>query len=376
MHDLLDDLPVVSISETVAANFAGRCLADMGATVVKLEKMPHGDPCRNYPPHTSDGDPPSSLFAYVAAGTLSVSTSETDLRERLLAEAAVILHDHVDEPLEIAREAERRQFSPLAIVAITPYGQLGPKRGVPGTDLTLYQAGGEGFLMPSGLAYDEAPHAPPLLAGRYVPSYQAGLVGTLGALAALRLSRASLHPERVDISIQDSQIVLNHLVLNRMQEGVLERRSNRSFRYGGVLRCRDGYAHVLTLEKHQWDGLREMIDAPDWLRDPSFDNELVRSRRGGEINAAIRAWAIDRTTDDVVAAARRHGVPAATFASPAELPHDEQLRSREFFASGTDLPAVPYRFADDSKRRPGRRAPRLGEHTALLRRGFAEVPRT
>lgn len=365
---------VVVGSGSVAINFAGRTLADMGATVVKLEDPPDGDSCRRYPPIADGFDPPSSLFAFAAAGTHSVLVGDGDADRRhralLLNEADVILHDQVTEAGWLADPVDGR-VGRLAVVAVTPYGQFGPKRDVVGTDLTLFQAGGEGYLMPSGLAHEERPDGPPILAGRYVPSYQAGMVAAVGTLVALRSSEVSGVPERVDISIQDAQLSLNHLVVDRWQDGVLERRSNRSFRYGGVLRCRDGYVQILTLEDHQWHGLRDMIGSPGWAFDPALDDQLERARSGGRINAALRAWAASRTRDDVVRSAKEHGVPAGAFLSPADLRSDEQLRARGFFDQGHELFASPFLMRAPARTAPPRRAPRLGEHTAMFADGFS-----
>lgn len=362
------DLRVVEAGGGVAVNFAGRCLADGGATVVKLESVPGGDPCRGYPPYAEWADPPSSVFTYVAAGTFSVVWSPS-LADLLVGGADIVLHDFVDEP-DWLRSAALRHRAPLAMVAVTPYGQGGPKRDLPGSELTLFQAGGEGYLMPSGLAHEESPAAPPLLAGRYVPSYQAGMTAAIGALAALRFSRLVGGPERVDISIQDSQLSLNHLVVSRHEDGVVERRANRAFRYGGVLRCRDGYVQVLTLEDHQWVGMCAMLGTPEWAHDPRFADQVERARRGGEINQALRSWAAARSMAEVMRAAEKHGVPAGPFLAPVDLPADPQLAARGFFRTGSDLPGIPFQLLDPPFGAARRPAPKLGEHTALFVEGF------
>src|SRR5262249_15315216 len=107
--------------------------------------------------------------------------------------------------------------------------------------------------------------------------------------------------------------------------------------------------------------------------DPALSDSLERSRRGNEINAAIRAWARQQVTADIVARAQGLGVPMAKYSSPAEVMSDPHERARGLF-EGVDvfgacrLPVIVARCHVDGAPLPLRAGPpQLGQHQHLLR---------
>ena len=111
----------------------------------------------------------------------------------------------------------------------------------------------------------------------------------------------------------------------------MEHRVERSFRYGGVLPCADGYVELLTLEQRQWEGLVKLLGEPEWTQDPALADSLERSRRGPELNAHIRAWASVRKVEDIVREGQKLSVPLAKYYTPAEVLHDPHERARGLF---------------------------------------------
>jgi crotonobetainyl-CoA:carnitine CoA-transferase CaiB-like acyl-CoA transferase len=95
----------------------------------------------------------------------------------------------------------------------------------------------------------------------------------------------------------------------------------------------------LTLEERQWRGLVELMGRPDWALDPALSDSLERSRRGQEINKAIRAWARGQRTADLVARAQALGVPMAKYNSPADVLAGEHERARGLFQP-VDIPGA------------------------------------
>ena len=330
----LEGYRVWELGDSPAVGFAGRLLLQLGAGVELLEG-PEGSALRSLPPFVDDAQRESALFAYLGAGKSSRPIPDAG-RLATLADISILLHDRRELPAgwDEAIDAASLPASGRVVVACTPYGQSGPRSEWEGSELTLFQSGGEGFLIPSGLSYEEFPDRPPTGAGRYLGSYQAGTSVALAAVAGLRSSRQAGRTERVDVSMQDAQLSLNNLTMSRFQDGSLERRANRAFSYGGVLRCADGYVELLPIEQHHWDGVREMLGDPEWARDPGLADTVERGRRGAEINVHLRSWAGERAIEDVVRLATEHGVPCGPYQSPAELPDDVQFRARGFFATG------------------------------------------
>ncbi|MCP3409375.1 CaiB/BaiF CoA-transferase family protein [Bradyrhizobium sp. CCGB01] len=375
---LLAGVTVVEISRGVAAAYAGRLLSTLGAETVLLEP-PDGNPLRREPPFLPPAAEASALFAFLAAGKKSVTCDFESPAGRaglstLLAAADVFIHDlRADEcaRLEVDEQTVRARYPKLIDVSVLPFGAVGPKAGWQAEEINLIHASGEGFLLPNGLAAELFPDRPPLKVYGHFAEYQGGVVAALGALSAL-IGRQQGDAESVDVSVQDAALAVGAFALQRFGDGSLEHRRTRSFKYGGVLQCADGYVELLTLEERQWQGLIELMGRPGWMLDPVLADSLERSRRGAEINRAIRAWALEQQTADVVARAQALGVPMAKYASPAEVLSDAHERARELFQpveipGGGSLPLLSAPFhVDGAALRLKAGPPRLGEHQHLL----------
>jgi crotonobetainyl-CoA:carnitine CoA-transferase CaiB-like acyl-CoA transferase len=184
--------------------------------------------------------------------------------------------------------------------------------------------------MPNGLTLEMFPERPPLKIYGHFAEMIGGTSAVCAALSAL-LVRDAIGGQFVDASVQDANLSVGCFALQRLGDGVLENRHGRSFKYGGVLECSDGYVGVLTLEQHQWDGLVKLIGTPAWALDPALADPLERSRRGAEINERLRAWAKTRNVDEVVRKGQSLGVPLAKYNEPADLLESEQLKMRGVF---------------------------------------------
>lgn len=363
---------VIERSRTVAAAYAGRLLAAMGAQVVMLEPAT-GSPLRRAAPILEDTDE-SALFAYLAAGKHSLicdlSTAEgRELMLRELAEADILLDDT---PLRersaqgLAPEDTAARYPKLVHVSVLPYGAAGPKAHWDAEEVNLVHAGGEGFLLPNGLSCEQFPDRPPLKVYGNFASYQGGCAAAWCALSAW-WAVPTAGGQYVDVSVQDANLAVGAFALQRLGDGSLEHRTTRSFRYGGVFEAKDGYVEVLTLEDRQWQALVQLLGEPSWALDEALQDPLERSRRGAELNAHIRAWMREHAVEDIVSRAQALGVPAAKYRTPEEVLTGEQETARSLFAKTTlesgrrvDLLTAPFQFRC-SPLPGGGRVPALGE---------------
>jgi crotonobetainyl-CoA:carnitine CoA-transferase CaiB-like acyl-CoA transferase len=385
---------VVELSRGVAAAYAGRLFATLGAETILVEPA-GGNPLRREPPFLPPANQASALFAYLASGKQSVVCDVETSAGRaglsaLLATADVFVHDLRSSEraaLELDEHSLGDRYPNLIDASVLPFGAHGPKADWQGEEINLIHASGEGFLLPNGLAAELFPDRPPLKVHGHFAEYQGGVVAALGALSAL-VSRDLAGAESVDVSVQDAALAVGAFALQRLGDGSLEHRSTRSFKYGGVLECADGYVELLTLEDRQWRGLVELMGGPDWISDPALSDQLERSRRGQEINHSIRAWARQQSTAEVVARAQALGVPMAKYNSPAEVLAGEHERARHLFqdvgvpgAGRLPILVAPF-HVDGSPLTLKAGPPRLGEHQHLIvapRRGeptiaVAEAP--
>lgn len=370
----LRGIRVLEVSSGVAAAYAGRLLTVLGART-RLVEPDGGTPLRREPPFVADDM--GALFAFLAAGKTSVALNLETRAGQARFDAELADADILIEDLPVADKA-RLDLDPVEIavrhpglvhVSVLPFGDIGPKAGWKGEEINLLHASGEGFLLPNGLTMEIFPDRPPLKIHGYFASMQGGAVAALTALMAV-WARPEQGGQHVDVSVQDAAVAVGAFAVQRLGDGSLEHRKERSFRFGGVIACADGYIELLTLEDRQWAALVELVGRPDWATDERFHDPIERSRQGAKINACLREWAATRTTEDIAHNAQALGIPVAKYRSPAEVLAGEHERCRGLFAA-TDIPGAgrldmlvsPYQFDGQALPAPGAvpQLPRAGE---------------
>ena len=327
----LAGLRVAVRASGVAAAYAARLLATMGGTVTLLEPE-GGPPLRRDPPFLPGGT--SALFAYHTTGfacrTLLPGTPEFGA---VLSDSDVFIDDTpvaARSALGLDEATVAAHHPDLIHVSVLPFGAHGPKAEWRGEEITVLHAAGEGYLLPNGLTVEQFPDRPPVKVHGHFAEMQGGVAAALGALSALWV-RHDLGGQYVDISCQDATLSVGAFAIQRLGDGSVEHRVERSFRYGGVIPCADGYVELLTLEQRQWDGLVTLLGKPEWALDPALADSLERSRRGPEINRHIRAWAAVRKVDDIVDQGQKLSVPLARYYTPAEVLEDRHEAVRGLF---------------------------------------------
>jgi crotonobetainyl-CoA:carnitine CoA-transferase CaiB-like acyl-CoA transferase len=390
----LAGLRVLEVADLVAGPFCGKLLASLGAEVTKVEHPVTGDPTRRRGPFPGDVPHPerSGLFLYQNTGKRGITLNLEDAQGQVLLRQLssgmdVVIHDR--QPAQaraVGLDATSLQQAnaELIVAALTPYGSSGPYADYRAYNINVFHAGGEGYLLPNGLALDTFPERAPLVAGGWMGSYQGGLTAALGIMAAVYYAKSPLYQrgdggispgkegpgvtpqgQGVDCSLQEAQLALGYLPIQRLEaEGVVEDRFSRFFRVGGVLPAQDGYVELLTLESRQWENLLEFLGRPAWA---SADQFRDPAKYGPEINRHLREWSSQHTKDWLYQQGQAHGVPLAPYYTPAEVFHSRQQRERGFFvtvdhpeAGCYEYAGVPFRFSETPARLV--RAPLLGEH--------------
>lgn len=333
----LTGVTVIEHGQGVSASYAGRLLALMGATVIKIEAI-GGDSLRRNAPKLQEEFDGDALFAYLNVNksgvTLNLSSSPGHaLLYELLGRADVFLddtHPAGRRALGIAPDEVCRAHPELIYASVLPFGALGPHSEYKGYELNVFHSGGEGYLLPNGLALELFPDRPPVKIYGHFAEFNGGTSAVCAVLAAL-LVQDQIGGQLVDVSVQDANVAISCFALQRLGEGVLEHRHARSFQYGGVLECADGYVQLLTLEQHQWEGLVKLMGAPAWALEPDLNDPIKRARRGREINQHIRAWAKLQRVTDVVQHGQALDVPLAKYVGPKDIMESEQTRARDMF---------------------------------------------
>ena len=372
-------LRVLETAAMVAGPFCGKLLAALGAQVIKAEPPLVGDASRRRGPFP--GDLPhierSGAFLYLNTGKKSVTLNLKDAQgtqvlHQLLDRADVVVHDYQPSrapDLGLTADTPRETNPGLIVAALTPFGSSGPYADYRAYDLNVFHAGGEGRLLPNGLALDTFPQRAPLAAGSHMGSYQSGLTAAMAVIAAVFARQPGALGQELDCSMQEAQLAIGYLPMQRLEaEGLVEDRFSRFFRVGGVLPARDGYVELLTLEPKQWESLSDWLGNPDWAAPEKFQEP---AKYGPEINAGLKEWSKEHTKEWLYHQGQANGVPVAPYFSPGEVLRSSQQRERDFFTSldhpqagQLEYAGLPFRFGEY----PGAfdRAPLLGEHNSEI----------
>lgn len=203
----LAGLTVFDLTRVLAGPTCVQMLADLGATVIKIEKPGSGDDTRAFAPPTLPGTDQSAYFAGVNRNkrsvTLDIATAEgQEIARRLIAQSDILVENFKVGTL--ARYGlgfpELSALHPsLIYCSITGFGQTGPYAARPGYD-SLIQAMG-GIMSLTG-----EPDGAPMKVGVPVADLFAGLYGAIGVLAALRHRERTGLGQQIDIGMLDTHV--------------------------------------------------------------------------------------------------------------------------------------------------------------------------
>ena len=372
---ILAGISVVECGEGIAAAFAAKMMADLGANVLKIE-APGGDRARRRGPFPNDEENPekSGLFLYLNTNKrgIQLALDRPEGREilaRLLRKADILVHNVAPcERPACGLESDKlaRQFPELIIAGISPFGDSGPYKDWKAYPLNLENAGGMAFLAPGA---SQSPELPPLKAFGDQPEYQGGLHACYAALAAYWSRLGGGEPLTIEISEQECIAAM--LELNFMHYTYAGRETSRLGRriLGPWLLadCSDGVIFVACAEEAQWQRMVEVMGDPAWAHEELFKDRLTRGANSDALNLFIKEWASSWKTQELFHAGQGKRVPFASVNTMKDVYADAQLNFRDYFVTldypgvgKLRIPGAPARWGSGWSIRS--LAPRLGQH--------------
>ncbi len=380
----LAGLVVIDVTRVVAGPYCAMMLADLGATVIKIEHPDDPDYTRTFPPMLDrDGaDPFSGFFAQFNRNKLGVTANlrhpaGAELLERLVARADVLVENFRPGTMDrLGLGYERlREINPrLVYAALSGYGQHGPSRSKPAYDNSAQATGGLWSM--NGL-----PGSAPTRVGTIIGDLAASLYGAVGVLAAVRHAERTGEGQLVDISQQDSVLTLTeNAVVAYTTEGVVARplgNDHPFVRPYSLFPCRDGYVFFGGYTDKFWKisceifgGPGEHAAHPD-LHEMStrFDAETYETR----VRPLVESWFRDRTKAQLEQLAGDL-VPLSAVKDIGEVVADPQIAARdmvvdtEYAGYGTLRTFGSPVKLDRTPPRTRGRAPDVGAHTEQVLR--------
>ena len=203
----LKGLKVVELAHIMAGPVCGLMLADLGADVVKLEKLPGGDDSRRFLPPEIDGESAAFMMMNRNKRGIAVdlkSDAGKGVARRLLTQADVAIENYRRGTLErlgLGYDSLRTDNPGLILCEISGFGRSGPYADRAGFDLIAQ--GMSGLMSITG----EGEGRPPVKVGAPVTDITAGILGALGVVAALNERQRTGRGQRVDTSLFEAGIV-------------------------------------------------------------------------------------------------------------------------------------------------------------------------
>ena len=374
----LEGVRVLDFGQYIAAPFAGRWLAALGATVILVESRLNPADFRAGAVG-ADGIPGpnrAAAFNILAQGKkgipLNMRTAEArDIARRLAAQSDIVIENYSSGIMERwgLSYADLSPLNPrLIYLSVGAWGRGGPLKDYAGLHSVI-----NAF---SGLAdVTGYPEGGPRLLGSFFPDPFSGTCATWAALAALRLRKQTGKGVFVDFAMTEALMTLTLEPQLAAALGANPPARDGSHHphfaphsiYPGA--GNDRWVAIAVRTNDEWRALCRVLGQDDWLADDGLGSPEGRKAREHELDAGIASWTASRANEDAARRLIEAGVPAAPCLDPAEVAADPHLESRGSLLS-VDHPAVgprrypslPWRF-DSTPIAPAGPAPLLHQYT-------------
>jgi len=382
----LDGVTVLTLEHAVAAPFATRQLADLGARVIKIERPGEGDFARRYDQRVKGQ---ASYFVWINRSkeslTLDVKHAEARvILDKLLARADVLVQNLAPGAaarLGLSAQALRPAHPRLIVCDISGYGADGPYRDKKAYDL-LVQAEA-GLLSVTGTPEQV------IRAGISVADIAAGMYAYSGILAALIQRGRTGQGSAIDVSMLESlgEWMGNpiYYAYDGQPQAPRSGASHPSVYPYGPMSTGDGKTVLLGLQnEREWVTFcRDVLQRPEVAADDRFDTNTKRSDHRDELRALIEESFRPLTAAQVIERLDAAGIGNAAVNQIADVWKHPQLAARRRWAEvgspAGPIPALKPPADNDSFDFRMDPIPALGEHTdgilAELGYGAAEIAR-
>ncbi|VFR19452.1 CAIB/BAIF family protein [plant metagenome] len=371
----LAGLRVIELAQIMAGPTCGMMLADLGADVIKVEKLDGGDDARQYRDPIINGVSAPFLMLNRNKRAIALDLKHPEGKAvvmRMIRESDVVTENFrkgTMEKLGLGYETLREENPGLIYCAMSGYGTTGPYADKGGFDLIAQ--GFSGLMSITGV-----PGGPPLRTGNSVADINAGLLAAFGILAAYQHKLRTGEGQRVETSLLEASLQQLYW--------------HAAIYFGtGESPGPSGAAHVLTApyqafptatqwiiiggaNEKNWTRIAQVLGKPEWIDDPRYVRNSNRMQNRDSLTEAMTAILKTRPAQDWLDAFDEAGVPAGPVHSVGEaLSHPQTLargmvvEQEHPVAGPVRTVGMPVKFSA-TPARYHRAAPRLGEDTTAI----------
>ncbi|PSL00321.1 CoA:oxalate CoA-transferase [Murinocardiopsis flavida] len=384
----LDGIVVLDLSRVLAGPYAAQILADMGATVVKIENPNDPDVSRGFPPYLTAQDQEGAEGAGAAAAqefsgyygqynrgklgmTVNLAHEEgTKVLKDLVAKADVLVENFrpgTMEKLGVGYDVLKEVNPKIVYTAISGYGHTGSRSRRPAFDSTAQAAGGLWSM-------NGYPGMAPVRVGTTIGDLSAALFAVIGTLAAVRHVERGGDGQKVDVAQVDSIIALTETaVVDYTVNGTTAEPAGNEHawvRPYELFDCADGQVFFAGYTDKLWKVSCELFGTPEAADDPETDTMRKRFDKDvydRKVKPLVDSWFANRTQAELEKLAG-DVVPLTALRTIADVVEDPGTAERDMVVEA-DYGAMgrlrmfgqPIKLSE-TPADPARTANRLGEH--------------
>ena len=371
MSKVLQGIRVLDFGRYIAGPFCATLLGDMGAEVIRIEKV-DGSEDRFLSPVTEQGD--GALFMQMGRNKLSMTLNPMkpegrEIVRRLVATADVVVANLPPDTLGamgLDYDSLVESRPDIILTMISAFGQGGPYANRVGFD-------GLGQAMSGCMYLTGTPEQPVRAWGPFIDFGTASLAafGTMSALYERQKSGKGQVVEgalfNTALTIMNGTLIEQH-VIERNRVASLNRAQTAA--PADTFRTRDGWVLVQSIGGPLFKRFADLMGEDHWLADPRFKDDISRGENGEIISERLARWCAERTSEEALAAMEQARLPAGPVMSPQDVLDDPHVAARGMLQAmdypGMDRPAPLMKTPVELSETPGEirsRPPTLGEHT-------------
>lgn len=375
---VLNGIRVLDFGRFIAGPFCGALLGDLGAEVIRIEKV-DGSEDRFTAPIAPDG--PGSGFLQLNRNKLGFTLNPRkpkgqQVLKRLVATADVVIANLPPATLKsmgLDYESLKQIRPDIILTTTTAFGSSGPYAERVGFDGVAQAMSGNMHL--TGHADEPMKNFVP-----YV-DFTTACMNALSTVAAIMYRNQSGEGQHVEGCLLASALTAMGGTL--IEQAALDVNRVASGNRGqtaapiDVFKTRDGWILVQVVGNPLYERWARLMGEDKWLSDPRFGDDLSRGENAEQISERMSAWTKDLTTQEAIGQLEQARIPCGEVLSPKEALANEQVKAMGFLvdtpypnaAGGFPVPRMPMNFST-IENHIRRRAPTLGEHTDYLLRSL------
>src|SRR5687767_7706403 len=363
---------VLELAQIMAGPTAGMMLADMGADVIKVEKLPGGDDSRGYSePQVNGVSAPFMILNRNKRG-IALNLKHADggaIPLKMVRNADVLTENYRKGTLEklgLGYDVLAAENPGLIYCAVSGFGRDGPLGDKGGFDLIA-----QGFAGLMSIAGE--PGGPPAKTGNSVADINAGILAVAGILAAYAHKLKTGEGQVVDTSLMEAALQQTYwhaaiYFATGQSPGATGSAHILTAPYQ-AFRASDGWINIGGANQSNWERICDVLERPEWRDDPRFRTNTDRMANIDVLAAAMNAVLASRSKAAWIEAFDAAGVPAGPVHTIAEALNHPQTLARGMVvdlehpeAGATKALGCPIHFSS-TPTSVTRAAPLLGQHT-------------